>query len=211
MAVLRIEGANDPSGYFRLGPSANPGSREPARQKDQTERGEPLYTEAQPAVRVSHRKANSFCKWLSIESSKPVALPTEEQWEWAARAGTGSDLWYGARDADFARFANLSDRARFASGLMRRNAPLYFTYVEQVNDRHHVTAPVKSYTPNAWGLYDMAGNAEEWTATKDGEGRYVVRGGSWSDMPEDATSAVRWGYDENIRLPYLGFRVIIEE
>ncbi|VGO23376.1 SUMF1/EgtB/PvdO family nonheme iron enzyme [Pontiella sulfatireligans] len=180
-------------------------------EKDQSSRGVPLYTEAQPAVRVSHGKAAAFCDWLSKETGKKVSLPTEEQWEWAARAGTASDLWYGGRDDDFAAFANLSDKARFSGELMRRNAPLYFTYVENVNDKFDATAPVKSYKPNAWGLHDMAGNAEEWTASKGGEGKYIVKGGSWSDMPKDATSATRWGYNENIRLPDLGFRIIIEE
>ncbi len=96
---------------------------------------------------------------------------------------------------------------------MRRNAPLYFTFVDKVDDKQAVTAPVKSYKLNAWGLYDMIGNAEEWTRSNS-EGRereYVVKDGFWSDMPKNATSATRWEYHENIRLPDLGFRVIVEE
>lgn len=180
-------------------------------EKDLSARGVPLYHESQPAVRVSHLKAEAFCEWLSQQTGKKVSLPTEEQWEWAARAGTDSDLWYGKTKSDFSKHANLSDMGRRYSELMRRKAPLYFTYVEGVDDKQAVTASVKSYWPNVWGLYDMAGNAEEWTSSKDGQGKYVVKGGSWSDMPEDATSAVRWGYNENIRLPDLGFRIIIEE
>lgn len=180
-------------------------------EKDQTSRGVPLYTEAQPAVKVSRRKAVAFCRWLFVKTGMKVKLPTEAQWEWAARAGSDSDLWYGSCDDNFAKFANLSDKARRSGQMMRRGAPLYFTHVEGVNDRHDATAPVKSYQPNPWGLYDMAGNAEEWTDTQDRDGNYIVKGGSWSDMPRDARSAVRWGYNENIRLPDLGFRVIIED
>ncbi|MDF7825095.1 SUMF1/EgtB/PvdO family nonheme iron enzyme [Pontiellaceae bacterium B12227] len=181
-------------------------------EKDQTQRGVPLFTEDQPAVRVSHTKALDFCEWLSKETGKKVSLPTEEQWEWAARAGTGTDTWYGSGKTDFGQFANLSDASHGRSkDFTRRSTPEYFQFVEEVKDGHAVTAPVKSYKPNAWGLYNMIGNAEEWTASKDEKGNYIVKGGSWFDMPKNAMSATRWGYHEDIRLPDLGFRIIIEE
>ena len=180
-------------------------------EKDQAFRGVPLYLEDQPAVRVSHAKATAFCDWLGRETGKRVALPTEEQWEWAARAGTASDTWYGDRDTDFGKVANLSDIFhRTKNQFSRRNVPEYFEFVESVNDGHSVTAPVKSFRPNAWGLHDMIGNAEEWTASGE-DGLRIVKGGSWFDVPGDATSSVRWAYDENIRLPDLGFRIIIND
>lgn len=181
-------------------------------EKDQTSRGVPLYTEKQPAVRVSHRQAVAFCEWLSRETGEKVSLPTEEQWEWAARAGTDSDMWFGERTADFGTFANLSDFShRYSRDFTRRDAPDYFCFIEDVDDGQAVSASIRSFQPNPWGLYDMIGNVEEWTATPDGMGKFMVRGGSWFDVPRSATSAVRWGYNEFMRLPDLGFRVIIEE
>lgn len=181
-------------------------------EKDQTQRGVPLYTETQPAVRVSHRRAVEFCEWLSRLSGQKITLPTEEQWEWAARAGTATDTWYGDRNADYAKFANLSDAAHGHAGeFTRRGTPQYYLYDAGVNDGQKVSAPVKSYQPNPWGLADMIGNAEEWTSTRDADGNYIVKGGSWYDRAKDATSSVRWGYGENMRLPDLGFRVILEE
>ena len=155
-------------------------------------------------------QAVAFCDRLSELTGKKVTLPTEAQWEWAARAGTASDMWYGNRDVDFSKHANLSDLSH-QKGCARRSAPQYFNYVENVNDRHAATAPVHSYQQNAWGLYDMIGNAEEWTASVDEEDAYIVKGGSWFDMPKDATSAVRWAYQESVRLPDLGFRIIVED
>mgnify|MGYP000804940153 FL=1 len=92
--------------------------------------------------------------------------------------------------------------------------------------RQHL-APVKSYRPNAYGLYDMIGNAAEWTRSeyrpypwKEGDGRNegldsrvprAVRGGSWYDRPRRATSSWRWGYPGWRPVYNVGFRVIIED
>ncbi|MEX0324259.1 MAG: SUMF1/EgtB/PvdO family nonheme iron enzyme [Puniceicoccaceae bacterium] len=183
-------------------------------EKDQTRRGVPLYNEYQPAVRVSHKQAMAFCEWLSEQTGHKVKLPTEVQWEWAARAGTATRTWYGDADVAFAKYANLSDKSHGTSpDFTRRTPPQYFLFENALDDGEQVTADVGSYTANPWGLHDMIGNAEEWTASayEGQDGVYVVKGGSWFDVPEDATSSVRWGYDENIKLPDLGFRVIIED
>ena len=181
-------------------------------EKDQSRRGVELCFETQPAVRVSHAQAVAFCEWLSKQTGKKVSLPSEEQWEWAARAGTDGATWYAGEKSSFAAFANLSDLSHW-NGFRKRRNKEYFLYDEKVDDKQRATAPVKSYKPNPWGLCDMIGNAEEWTATPYAgqDNAYVVKGGSWFDVAEDATSAGRWGYNESIRLPDLGFRVIIEE
>ena len=180
--------------------------------KDQNHRGISLHTETQPAVRVSHAQAIAFCEWLGKQTGKKITLPSEEQWEWAARAGTDSATWFAREKDTFGSFANLSDVAHGKEFRIRKNRE-HFLYDETVNDRHGATAPVKSYKANPWGLYDMIGNAEEWTSTPcpRRDNAYVVKGSSWFDVPEDATSAGRWAYNENIRLPDLGFRVIVEE
>jgi hypothetical protein len=84
------------------------------------------------------------------------------------------------------------------------------------NDRAIVTAPVGSYRPNAWGLYDMHGNVCEWThssyatPTDVSQEHKVVRGGSWVDRPKRSRSAMRLGYPAWQRVHNVGFRVVCE-
>ncbi|MHC4215884.1 MAG: HzsA-related protein, partial [Planctomycetota bacterium] len=66
----------------------------------------------QPVARVSWQQAMEFCKWLCIKSHRKVTLPTEAQWEWAARAGSGEQFFYGDKDTDFSTWANLADASR---------------------------------------------------------------------------------------------------
>ena len=63
-----------------------------------------------PVIRVTWPEAMAFCKWLGKKIGKKVTLPSEVQWEWAARAGTNSPLFYGTLDTDFSKYANLADR-----------------------------------------------------------------------------------------------------
>ena len=190
------------------------------------ERGYPLNTPTQPVVRVSWDRAEAFCRWLSKRTGAKVALPTEAQWEYACRAGTDTPMSYGPLDADFAKHANLADKAfRFMAtygwSLPSGAIPPWRPAVETVNDNHRVSAPVGTFTPNAWGLHDMHGNAAEWTlgvwAPRQGPGarsgagdKRVVRGGSWQNRPLWARSACRMGYSRWQRVVDVGFRVVVE-
>ena len=193
------------------------------------ERGYPLDLPQQPVVHVSWQQATAFCAWLSAQSGAPFLLPTEAQWEYACRAGTLTELSYGPPDAAFGTVANLADVSlatvdTFAPWALPSGAVHPWRPARaDVNDGHRVAAPVGSYAPNPWGLYDMHGNVAEWTRTAyapypydpaDGRvapgmtDKMVVRGGSWYDRPCRARSAFRLAYVPWQGVFNVGFRVV---
>ncbi|MBC8372116.1 MAG: SUMF1/EgtB/PvdO family nonheme iron enzyme, partial [Planctomycetes bacterium] len=194
------------------------------------ERGYPVNGPTQPLCRVSWNSAMKFCDWLSKQSGKTVTLPTEAQWEYACRAGSAAPMSYGPTDTDFATLANLADKSlrkmdTLGWGLPSGAVPPWKPAVESVSDAHRVSAPVGSFKPNAWGVYDMHGNVGEWTRSlykpypyKDDDGRNaaggtarrVIRGGSWFDRPKCATSSFRRQYEAHQKVYNVGFRVVIE-
>jgi len=178
-------------------------------------------------VRVTWKQAMAFCRWLSETTGQEFTLPTEAQWEWAARAGTATPFYYGYLKTNFAQWANMADASLkgFAEharshGFLYRIQPDWMLRIPSVNDGAMVTTRVGSYYPNAWGLYDMHGNAAEWTRSEyrsyaDGSpigepGRKVVRGGSWYDRPHRCRSGFRWAYPAWQPVYNVGFRVISE-
>ena len=195
------------------------------------ERGYPVNAASQPVARVSWNQAMTFCRWLSEKTGRKFTLPTEGQWEYAGRAGSRKPLWYGDTQTDFAPYANLADRNlshvdNFRNWELPFNALLpWRPAIDDVNDRHRVAAPVGSYKPSPWGLFDVHGNVWEWTRSiykpypyRDGDGRNdltgeskrVVRGGSWYDRPRLARLASRLAYQPWQRVYNVGFRVVSE-
>jgi formylglycine-generating enzyme required for sulfatase activity len=175
-----------------------------------------------------------FCRWLAKRTGLNVNLPTEAQWEWACRAGAATPLHFGNVDSDFSSWGNVGDAA-FARGptgsgfpatgglehLLPDGAALADT---RFNDRAVVTCEVGSYCPNDWGLYDMHGNAAEWTRSdyapplgmreprdSDKSRPKVVRGGSFFDPPRRCRSSFRLAYPVWQRLFNVGFRIVVEE
>ncbi len=193
----------------------------------------------QPVVRVSWNEARAFCDWLSEKTGLDFDLPTEAQWEWAARAGSDSAFHFGGTGADYSPYANLADRKlqEFAqctsSGSYTRahsinNPNRYDDWIprcEEYDDGGLVTVDVGSYLPNPFGLYDMHGNAAEWTLSaykpypyRADDGRNdasrenwerVARGGSWRDRPNQATASHRRPYHPYHRVFNVGFRVVV--
>ncbi len=186
---------------------------------DPIKRGTPLNGPDQPVARVSWRRAVDFCGWLSKQTGLEIALPTEEEWEWACRAGSEDPFFYGGRDDDFAPYANLAD-LQFNSASHSKTFQWRPGILDQ-DDGHRVSAPVGSYRPNAWGLCDMHGNVAEWTASvyRDGSesaaasvaAKRVVCGGSWADRPKWATAALRLGYWEYQKVYNVGFRIVVKD
>ncbi len=192
----------------------------------------------QPVARVTWQRSMDFCRWLSKTTGLKVNLPSEAQWEWAARAGTAGDLFYGSRNDDYSKFANLAGRETrwskvgFEGGpiIMHRNPyppemnfPLHD---ERFEDKWFVVDYVAQYEANPWGLKDIIGNVNEWTRSnykpypyKDNDGRNngdlkerkVARGGSWASRPVDARSAIRLPFETFQPVVDVGIRLVIED
>ncbi|MCQ2390896.1 MAG: SUMF1/EgtB/PvdO family nonheme iron enzyme [Kiritimatiellae bacterium] len=191
-----------------------------------------------PVVRVSWNEARAFCAWLSKTCGVKAELPTEAQWEWAARSGTATPFPWGGLDDDFSKFANFADRdTRYqvvgfdGGGNIRNRKPFridqnYPLHDERFQDDWFCLNYVGRANCNRWGLYDMHGNAAEWTLSDyapypyvEGDGRNAgnpnakktVRGGSFASRPRDGTSSYRLGYEAWQRVFDVGFRVVFEE
>ncbi|MBR0225761.1 MAG: SUMF1/EgtB/PvdO family nonheme iron enzyme [Thermoguttaceae bacterium] len=192
----------------------------------------------QPVARVSWNEAQNFVHWLRDEKGVNAALPTEAQWEWAARAGSSEKFYFGPFEADFSKYANLADADRrrlyttWESGAtihIRRNYPegsVFPLRDDRFADRWFVVDFVAQNLPNAWGLYDMIGNVSEWTRDDyrpypysvsdgrddlDAKARKTARGGSWFDRPKVAGSSFRQAYLPWQKVHNVGIRVIIED
>jgi len=154
-------------------------------------------TDNDPVVCVSWNDATAYTKWLSEQTGHQYVLPTEAQWEYAARAGTTTKYWWG-NDIG-------TNRANCGSS--------------SCGDSFQYTAPVGSFAPNPFGLYDTAGNVWEWTCSEytdkytgkeqqcvESAGRFVVRSGSWDNGARWARSAYRTGGEPTVRIGYFGVR-----
>ena len=140
-------------------------------------------SETSPVVCVSLNDAQAYTQWLTQKSGFDYNLPTEAQWEYAARAGTETDFWWG-NDVGFGK-ANC------------RNCGSDWS-----NQR---TAPVGSFQRNPWGLFDTVGNVWEWTTSEQSS---VVRGGAWNFAPSLARVSTRMELPADFSSNYIGFRVV---
>lgn len=202
--------------------------------KDHVVQGYPANKPEQPVIRVSYNDAMEFCKKISEKTGLNITLPTEAQWEWACRAGSNEDFWYGNMHADFGKKDNLADKTTLLFAVagvdpqpMAPNHPMYkhYTYLpkeESVDDGNLVMVGGKQYEANPFGLYNMHGNVCEWTRSdylpypykeksKEIAEYKVVRGGSFFERPKLSTSYSRKGYYPYQRVFNVGFRVIIED
>lgn len=157
-----------------------------------------------PAAMVSWNDARAFCAWLSEQpaekqAGRVYALPTEAQWEWAARAGTATTRHFGDTDKTQAEYS-------------------WFNATYTPNPKHETKGrgrqPVARLKPNAWGLHDMLGNVWEWCADRRGDDQTgevrdpVMRGGSWRSGAFHCTAVAHDPGDPNQRGDNIGFRVI---
>lgn len=173
-----------------------------------------------PVVNVSWNDAVKFCEWLSQQEGEKYRLPTEAEWEYACRAGTKTRYWNGNEAERLTEIANVGDRTAMSKYQWVR-------HLLTTSDGFASTAPVGSFPPNPWGVYDMHGNVEEWvrdssadypservidppTDSDDGPLR-VSRGGNWLPFPFQCRSAYRnCRQSPDARSCGTGFRVALE-
>ena len=202
--------------------------------KDHTLPGYPANRPNQPVIRVSWQDAMKFCEWLSKKTGKKFTLPTEAQWEYAARAGSDKPFWFGDLKTNYAKYANLADaslRKMAVTGVNpqpMRNPTFQHDFIprdKNVNDGSMLGVEVGKYKPNPWGLYNMIGNVSEWTRSNykaypynaaDGrnnlsiKSQKVMRGGSWRDRAKWSRASVRKNYESYQKVFNGGFRVIMQ-
>ena len=202
-AIGRYEVTFDEYEVFSLSVAAGGGCRDGHKLGDRLVQDSGFGRGSQPVINVSWEDAECYARWLSEETGKTYRLPSEAEWEYAARAGTSTDFFWEADLQDADRYAWFADNAG------RR------------------THPVGGKQPNAWGLHDTAGNVFEWvedcdhnflegalggmpalnSGTECASGRRVIRGGSWNYDPADFLSAdPSWSYPDD-RINDLGFRL----
>ena len=156
-----------------------------------------------PVGQVSWNDCQAFLRQLDQKiGGGEFRLPTEAEWEYACRAGTRTAYHWGDSPNAGKGWCNASDLAAKKDGL----PSLRFQPTFDWSDGHPYTAPVGTFRPNTWGLYDMHGNVWEWCSDRAGEypvrdvtdpqgpdagTQRVARGGSWSDQPRNCRSAVR--------------------
>lgn len=169
-----------------------------------------------PVSLICHEDAEAFCQWLSKREQRQYYLPSEAQWEYAARGGKNGNRYPWGDDYPDGRKMNIADRQCIVPWADRT-----------VDDGHGTLAPVGSYDPNDFRLYDMTGNV--WELCSDvydpkayeqfksgtaadpvisGRGKKrPVRGGSWAFGPGTARNAFRFGIEADTATDMSGFRV----
>jgi len=173
-----------------------------------------------PVERVSWSDTQDFLKTLNAKSGKSYRLPTEAEWEYAARGGTGTARYWGENPDDACEYANVHDTTS-------KTQNIWFSWVNfNCNDGYGSTSPVGSFKPNGYGLYDMMGNVMEWCQDwyspryyqksplnnptgPEGGTYHVLRGGSWGLGPGSIRSAARNRDLPDNRNYNLGFRVVL--
>jgi formylglycine-generating enzyme required for sulfatase activity len=175
-----------------------------------------------PVINVTWVKAVEYADWLSGKTGQRYRLPTEAEWEYAARGGTLTSRHWGDDPGKACSYGNVFDKTG-AAAIDRNNSGIKWD-PHLCDDGYDKTAPVGQFEANGYKLYDMAGNVSEWVqdcwhngyddAPVDGSAweekdcqMRVIRGGSWKSRPENERSASRGRVDPTDRGNMIGFRL----
>lgn len=180
--------------------------------------GDALQNEKSPIVGISWHDAVAYCEWLSNKTGKKFRLPTEAEWEYAAKGGSKArnNNWAGTSDTfQLQKYANFCDKNCKESWVNKTQ-----------NDGFVYTAPVGQFLPNELEIYDMSGNVKEWCSDWYGtyldyalknptgatSGSYrVIRGGSWNSIDAICRVTTRSILNPSNKDSFVGFRVVRED
>lgn len=206
------------------------------------EYGKPGYTwknvgwkqsDDEPVLNDTSDDALEFCRWLSKMEGQTYRLPTEAEWEYAARGGTTTRFFCGDELESTEKFANVFDQSLLekwesAARDLRLGKPHKYNIPMKWNDGFPFMAPVGSFKPNPFGLYDMHGNAAEWCADWYDKDYYktspeadprgpdksttrVVRGGTFLSSPKVSRATMRIASFPDYHNYVISFRVLMEQ
>ena len=168
-----------------------------------------------PISCVSFNDVMEYIDWLNKESGRQYRLPTEAEWEYAARGGVKKAHFWGDISNQACRYANVVDKTSHEGTTWNSNF--------ECTDNYFFVAPVGTFITNPFNLHDMLGNVWEWTcslytenyngeeekcAPEQTDGRRSVRGGSYDVNPTWLRSANRAGDPRDNRSSYIGFRLV---
>lgn len=173
-----------------------------------------------PVVCVQWADAVAYAAWLSNKSGQKYRLLTDAEFEWLLRAGTTTVRWWGDGRDQACDYANVSDLTK--AGIQKLPSDSATTF--QCKDGYAFTAPVGSFKPNPFGVYDVFGNAWEWvqdcfaktydgapangSAREDGDcSERVIRGGAWHADPWYIRSAKHDWAPPELNTARVGFRL----
>jgi formylglycine-generating enzyme required for sulfatase activity len=157
-------------------------------------------TDREPVVCISWDDALAYTQWLSARTGKRYRLPSEAEWEYAARGGTSTARWWGELILGACQNANVGDQSAGGGKYLWGKAGAPVTYDLQGGDRlakcddgYPFTSPVGSFKPNPFGVYDMLGNAWEWVADclHEGYAGAPTDGSAWDAPSEKCLSGFR--------------------
>ncbi len=162
-----------------------------------------------PLTMVNYDDARNMTQRTLTESERQAgrlasdwqySLTTENEWEYAARAGTTTAWSFGDDVNLLPLYANFADKAFYDTG------DIFSNYAHRtLSDGSVKLARVGSYRPNPWGIHDMHGNVAEWCMGT------AIRGGSWASTPASCRSAYRHTFSSRDEQNFIGYRIVIEK
>jgi len=180
-----------------------------------------------PVVCVNFADATQYTTWLSSHVGQTYQLPTEREWEYAARAGLQAPYFFGMQASEICAYANVADQVtsnvlNFVGGYEDKRKTEGFA---KCTDWFEFTAPVGSFQPNAFGLHDVHGNVWEWVSdcfagnhkelanstdanTSADCATRTTKGGGWEDSARTNRSAIRFGVTASASWASGGFRIL---
>lgn len=166
-----------------------------------------------PIMNISWEEAVDFCKWLSKKTGKSVRLPSEVEWEYVASFGEINRIYPWGNDFKIGKnLGNVADQSLANFWLKKYGNTNDLKLISEYNDGYSFLAPVGSFEPNEFGVYDLAGNVPEFTEDDYNIRLKVVKGSDYmSGSDKYFKITYRKGTVKNPPCYGVGFRVVVEK